>query len=163
MGIIFIPSSQDLEEQQQWIEKEVAAVGQEKIDELVKKALEQRKFSYAPYSGYNVGVAVLTHDGGIFTGANAERVSYSETDHAEQAAITTAVNAGAAIQNRKFIRMVAVAHTDPSAPCGHCRQIIMEHCDNCVVIVADSEGTIRYSTSMKILLPKEFTPSALGK
>ena len=119
--------------------------------------------AYAPYSGYKVGVAVLTQTGKIFTGANAERVSYSETDHAEQAAITAAVNSGAAVGNRKFLRAVVVTHVDTSAPCGHCRQIIMEHCDNCLVIVASETGVIRYISSMKILLPHEFTPSALGK
>jgi len=163
MKNIVIPSFVDLEKERLWIEKEIEAIGNDMIRTMVEKAAKQRAYAYTPYSGYNVGVAILTDTGQIFIGANAERVSYSETDHAEQAAITAAVNAGAAQKSRKFLRALAVSHTDASAPCGHCRQIIVEHCEDCLIIVADEKQTIRYISSINILLPDKFTPSALGK
>jgi len=61
----------------------------------------------------------------------------------------------------KFIRAIAVSHEDDTAPCGRCRQIVSEFCDNSLVIVADVEGHIRNVTSIKTLLPYAFTPSNL--
>lgn len=160
---IFIPNRQDLLKQEIWMREEAEKIGEATLQELVGKAVEQRKFAYAPYSGYHVGAAILTHEGAIFTGANAERVSYSESDHAEQAAITAAVSAGAAQEERKFLRALVVCHEGTDPPCGHCRQIIVEHSENCLIIVASPEGSIRYITSIQILLPHAFTPDSLEK
>lgn len=162
MNTVFIPDTTFLREQEAWVQKEVASIGNNHIIELIQRAYLQRTNAYAPYSHYLVGAALLTVDNQIYTGANAERVSYSETDHAEQSAINTAINAGEAKKKRKFLRAIAVVHEDSSAPCGHCRQIIFEHCDNCLVIVADLKKSIRYISSIRILLPQQFTPDALN-
>ena len=61
---------------------------------LVEKALQAREFAYVPYSGFHVGAAVLTPDGGIFTGCNVENASYGAAICAERTAIVKAVSAG---------------------------------------------------------------------
>ena len=47
------------------------------VAELIKSALEARKKSYSPYSGYQVGAAVLTNELRIYTGCNIENAAYS--------------------------------------------------------------------------------------
>ena len=45
--------------------------------ELIKSAMEARKKSYAPYSGYQVGAALLTNELRIYTGCNIENAAYT--------------------------------------------------------------------------------------
>lgn len=132
------------------------------LENLAKKASEARKIAYVPYSGYLVGAALLTVDGKETAGQNIEVVTYSETGHAEETALKNAVSSGVIQQEgRKFVRAIAVSHEGDTAPCGRCRQIITEFCDNSLVVVADSDGNIRNITSLKTLLPYAFTPSDL--
>jgi cytidine deaminase len=161
--VIAIPSIQEIEQEKQFIEEQCVVIGEETIHTLAQRALKQQAYAYVPYSNYKVGVSLLTHEGQIFVGNNAERVSYSETDHAEEAAITSAIIGGSALKQRTFIKAIAVVHAGISAPCGRCRQIIMEHCDNCLIILANPAGEIHRITSAKIILPYAFTPSELGK
>lgn len=161
--LIWLPDSGDVDKEKKWIEKEIKNIGVRKLKTLAKRASLARDNAHTPYSKYNVGGAVLTESGKITEGQNIEVASYSETGHAEEQAIKNAVSSGAVKEGgRKFIKAIAVSHSGDTAPCGRCRQIIVEFCDNALVVVANNKGVINSITSIKLLLPYAFTPSDLG-
>lgn len=160
---ITAPKSTNIDSQISWIESELTELGPEKIKRLVDAAVSAQALSYAPYSNYYVGAAALTTSHKIYQGTNIERVSYSETIHAEESAIAAAILGGTAKdEGRRFLKAIAVSHKGASAPCAHCRQIMGEHCDNCLVIITDPTGNIRQVTSLNLLMPDPFTPTYLG-
>jgi cytidine deaminase len=123
---------------------------------LVARAAETRERAYAPYSHYPVGAAVLTEDGSVFTGCNVENASYGLTVCAERVAVFSAVAAG-------HTRITAVAILTPSrgAPCGACRQVLLEFGGaELEVHLADPEGGRRQRT-LADLLPEAFGPEDL--
>ncbi len=93
------------------------------FEELKRQALAVRDHAYAPYSRFAVGAAVETANGRIFTGCNVENASYGLTICAERSAIFQAVAAG-----ETRLRRIAIAadSPDPVAPCGACRQVMVE-------------------------------------
>ena len=137
-------------------------IDQKTIVQLILIANQTRKTAYTPYSHYNVGVALLSKSGKIYHGCNIENVSYTPTIHAEQAAIIEAVVNGETTKDRKFIKTLVVVHGGNSMPCGLCRQVIQEFCDNAVIINADLNGKILNIKLLSELLPNAFTPSYLG-
>ncbi len=145
-----------------FVKREITEIGEEKLTELLNTAVSYRENSYSPYSHYKVGAALLTDRGDIYGGSNSEFVSYSPTNHAEGTAISMANNEGEGNRNRKFIKAVAVVHEGDSGPCGECLQRMVEHADNCIVLVADPSGDIKKVTSLKALLPYNFNPTHLG-
>ncbi len=161
--LIWLVNPKELNFQKIWLQKEIKKIGEKQIQNLVKKAVKQSKFSYSPYSKYPVGVALLAKSGKIYLGNNVERVGYSESDHAEESAVTNAVVSGEIQKSaRIFIEAIAVSHKLGSSPCGRCRQIIAEHSDNCVIINCDLKGEIKSITSLKNILPDAFTPTNMG-
>ena len=74
------------------------------VKELVKKAMDMTKLSYAPYSGYHVGAALLAGNGQIYTGCNIENASYGATNCAERTAFFRAVYEG----EREFSKIAVV-------------------------------------------------------
>ena len=95
------------------------------IELLQKEALEARKKSYSPYSGFAVGAAVLCKDGSIYHGANVENSSYPLCMCAERNAFYHAMMNGK--KKEDFLALALVADTDgPCSPCGACRQVIAE-------------------------------------
>lgn len=117
---------------------------------LIHKAIEARSNSYSPYSKFPVGAALLTEDGEIFTGVNVENASIGLTICAERSAMTAAVSNG----KRKFLAIaVSGPNSEPTPPCGACRQFMAEFGDFPVFIVG-TEKTIR--TSVAELLPLNF-------
>lgn len=129
------------------------------MQELYKKALEARKHAYTPYSKFNVGCAVKTESGRIFTGANVENASYGLTVCAERNAIFAAVNAG----ELKITHLCVVADVpEPVSPCGACRQVIREFGGKeCTVIMGTCSGLTKTAT-LDELLPYSFGPEHLG-
>ncbi|SFS06416.1 cytidine deaminase [Halomicrobium zhouii] len=104
------------------------------MDSLVEAAREATESSYAPYSEYYVGAAVQTADGTVFTGCNVENANYSNSLHAEEVAIGSAVRAG----HQEFTRIaVSTAARDGQTPCGMCRQTLTEFCDEEFQVVCD--------------------------
>jgi cytidine deaminase len=135
--------------------KPKAMTGNRLERELVRAALDARRRSHCPYSGYAVGSAVLTagRGGKIFTGCNVENASYGATICAERAALCSAVGAG-----EKTFRMhaIAVGGREPAPPCGICLQFMAELCDDLpILLVAEGSGKIRRTTLRK-LLPERF-------
>ena len=105
---------------------------EEKYLELLKKAYEMRFHSYTPYSHYKVGAALLCKDGKIFTGCNIENGSFSPTTCAERVAFFDAVKNGE--RDFEAIAIAAGVATDIevgyATPCGVCRQVMSEFCDD---------------------------------
>ena len=128
-------------------------------------ALEARNFSYAPYSNYCVGAALLCESGRIVTGSNIENASYGATVCAERTAFFKAVSEG----EKKFIA-IAIAGgnqcedpVDFAYPCGMCRQVMREFAnpeDFTVFVVKDEDDFEEYKLSE--LLPKSFGPDNLS-
>ncbi len=122
---------------------------------LVEAARQARERAYAPYSGYQVGAALLTRDGAVFTGCNVENASYPASICAERVALTRAVSEGA----RDFVA-IAVVTRNGASPCGICRQVMMEFAPEMLVIIADESQVVARST-VSDLLPRGFGPEQL--
>ncbi len=122
---------------------------------LVEAARQARSRAYAPYSGYQVGAALLTRDGAVFTGCNVENASYPASICAERVALTRAVSEGA----RDFVA-IAVVTRNGASPCGICRQVMMEFAPEMLVIIADESQVVARST-VSDLLPRGFGPEQL--
>jgi cytidine deaminase len=104
-------------------------------DALIAAACEARLRAYAPYSKFLVGAALATLERRIFTGCNVENASYGLTICAERTAVFNAVAAG----ERRFSCFV-VATSGGLAPCGACRQVLIEFCDDLPVLLVDVDG-----------------------
>ncbi|MFZ4394769.1 MAG: cytidine deaminase [Kiritimatiellia bacterium] len=110
--------------------------------------------AYCPYSHFAVGAALLADNGRIFTGANVENASYGLTICAERVALLAAVAAGV----RRFRALAVAAGADtPATPCGACRQVLAEFCDDHLPIVCCTlTGSKPTRTTLGALLPKAF-------
>lgn len=126
------------------------------IDELVAAAREARVRAYAPYSDFRVGAAILA-DGRIFTGVNVENASYPLSVCAERNAAAAAVMAG-------ITRFEAAAFvtddTEPTPPCGGCRQVLHEFGPE-MLVVSEVEGGRRAEWTLSSLLPAAFDAASL--
>ena len=128
------------------------------VTELIRKALEARNSAYVPYSGYQVGAALLTEDEKIYCGCNVENASYGATNCAERTAFFKAVSEG----ERKF-KAIAIGGglsgkpiTDYAWPCGICRQVMQEFCGpDFKIIVVKSVDDYKVM-SLAELLPHGF-------
>ena len=99
------------------------------IRKLIKTAVRQLSYSYAPYSHFKVGAALLAENGTIYTGCNIENAAYTPTNCAERTAFFKAVSEG--VRTFKAICIAGGMNgelTDYTAPCGVCRQVMMEFC-----------------------------------
>lgn len=133
--------------------------------QLFDKAKTMLNFSYAPYSHFHVGVALLTKDGKIYTGCNIENAAYGPSNCAERTAFFKAVSEGIL----KFDAIMVVGGPngkikDYCPPCGVCRQVMMEFCnpDEFKIFLAKSKDDIVEYT-LKELLPLGFGNADLNK
>lgn len=122
---------------------------------LIAAAQAVRLMAYVPYSRYQVGAALLSADGRVFTGCNVENAVYPATLCAERVAIFKAVSEGA----REFVA-IAVATANGGSPCGMCRQVMQEFAPHLIVLIADESGNVR-QTTLDALLPDAFGPEHL--
>ena len=123
--------------------------------ELVALAQAARGKAYAPYSHYDVGAALLTASGQVFTGCNVENAAYPMAICAERTAIVKAVSEG----QREFIA-IAITTRDGGSPCGACRQMMSEFAPHLRVLLADDAGHVR-QFMLDQLLPESFGPESL--
>lgn len=141
-------------------EKEVAVMEQVMIEKLIDTAIEQLEFSYTPYSNFKVGAALLTRSGEIYTGCNIENASYTPTNCAERTAFFKAVSEG--VRDFQAICIVGGKDgklTEYTAPCGVCRQVMMEFCNPKtfqIILAVDKERYEIYT--LEELMPLGFGP-----
>lgn len=130
--------------------------------ELIRMAFKAMENAYVPYSGYKVGAALLAESGRVYTGCNIENASYTPTVCAERTAFFKAVSEG----ERRFSKIAIVGGKGGEVstyfvPCGVCRQVMSEFCDDeFSVIIAKSE-TDYLLKSLNDLLPCRFSPQYL--
>ena len=134
------------------------------IEKLIDTALAQLDFSYAPYSGFNVGAALLAKNKAVYTGCNIENAAYTPTNCAERTAFFKAVSEG--VRDFEAICIVGGKNkkaTGYTAPCGVCRQVMMEFCnpETFQIILAVSKDKYDVFT-LKELLPLGFGPANLA-
>lgn len=133
--------------------------------ELIDIALEARQMAYTPYSHHKVGAALLTKDGRVYRGCNIESASYTPSNCAERTAFFKAVSEG----ERDFEAIAIVGGFEDSpvlrlcAPCGVCRQVMMEFCDpeTFEIILCDEKDEL-HTYKLEELLPLGFGPGNMG-
>ena len=128
------------------------------IEKLIKKAIEMLNFSYAPYSNFHVGAALLTSEGKIYTGCNIEKAASGPSTCAERTAIFKAVSEG----KKEFEAIAIVGGKNGKIenfcpPCGVCRQVLAEFCKkDFEIVLAKSKNEYKIMT-LEQLLPESFS------
>lgn len=127
-------------------------------EKLVLRAKEAQKNSYAPYSGFNVGACLLSKSGKVYTGCNVENSSYSLTCCAERVAFFSAIKEG-----EKAFDAIAIVggknykSDDFCPPCGACRQVMTQFCDdNFLIILSKDENSEIKTFTLSQLMPQSF-------
>lgn len=130
-------------------------------EELIALAVEAMGKAYAPYSGFQVGAALLCSDGAVYTGCNIENAAFSPTNCAERTAIFKAVSEG-----RRDFTAIAVCGgkggniTGLCTPCGVCRQVLQEFCkEDLPIYLAHKDGYT--ALTLGELLPYSFGETSL--
>lgn len=132
----------------------------EQLASLAKNAMEK---AYSPYSGYKVGAALLCKDGSVYTGCNVENASFSATNCAERTAFFKAASEG----KREFSALAICGGKDGVIeglfpPCGVCRQVMREFCeDDFKIHLLTKEGIETYT--LRELFPVSFAPKTIKK
>ncbi len=120
--------------------------------DVVQAATLARDRAYASFSDFRVGAALETRDGRIVTGCNIENSTYGLTMCAERVALFKAISEG----HRSFARIAVVADTtQPTTPCGACRQLLWEFAGNLEIILADLRQ-VKSRHQLQDLLPHPF-------
>lgn len=136
----------------------------ELAEKMIELAIEQLQYSYTPYSHFKVGAALLTKEGKLYTGCNIENAAYTPTNCAERTAFFKAVSEG----EREFRAICIVGGkdgvlTEYAAPCGVCRQVMMEFCNPETFQIILATGKEQYEVfTLKELLPLGFGPNNLA-
>ena len=137
----------------------------ENIQKMLELAQICRLRAYTPYSHFQVGAALLTREGRLYHGCNIENAAYGPTNCAERTAFFKAVYEG----ERNFTRIAIAGAPEGKeadaacAPCGVCRQVMMEFCDPetfRIILAVDEDHYSEYL--LKELLPLGFGPGNLA-
>ena len=129
--------------------------------ELVARAFSMHRFSYAPYSRFPVGAALLCRDGTVFTGCNVENAAFTPTSCAERTALFKAVAEGVT----RFTDIAVVGarrgevNKQITSPCGVCRQALFEFGGPELNVIMAKSPDDFIERSMDELLPFGFGPS----
>ena len=147
------------------LSKVMKKLEQGQIQELIREAIRMMDHSYAPYSHFHVGAALLAKNGMVYGGCNIENAGYTPSNCAERTAFFKAVSEGVF----EFDAICIVGGMNKkleeyAAPCGVCRQVMMEFCDpeEFQIILATSEEQYEIFT-LKALFPLGFGPKNLKK
>ena len=141
----------------------MATFSDETRTQLIDKALDMLRYSYTPYSRFKVGAALLAKNGAVYGGCNIENAAFTPCNCAERTAFFKAVSEGV----KEFDAIAVVGGhdgnvTDYTAPCGVCRQVMMEFCDPETFQIIVAIDRDRYRTyTLKEILPDGFGPENL--
>ena len=126
---------------------------------LLEAATVVRERAYAPYSRFKVGAALRSTSGAVHVGCNVENVAYPEGTCAEAGAIAAMIHGG----DTRIAEVAVIADaTVPVAPCGGCRQKLIEFAGPAVrVTMANLRGE-SVTMTMGELLPGAFLPEHMG-
>lgn len=135
----------------------------EKFRILIQEAKNAQQNSYAPYSNFNVGAALLLENNKVVQGSNQENASYPIGLCAER----TAISACVAIYPKEKINTIAIVANSqtvevklPIAPCGICRQVLLEmeskQKSDIQVLLHGNDGSTFIFKTIKDLLPLHF-------
>ncbi len=132
--------------------------------ELVIEAINAMKNSYSPYSDFKVGAALLIENNKVYTGCNIENVAFGPSICAERVAFFKAISEG----EKSFSKIAVVGGkngviTSPTPPCGVCRQVMREFCNDDFEILIVRENENYDKVLLKDLLPLSFRPEILSK
>ena len=133
------------------------------IQALIRDAFAAKKFAYTPYSHFNVGAALLTKSGKVYTGCNIENAGYTATNCAERTALFKAVSEG----ERQFTAIAIVGslqgqtNTLVTGPCGVCRQALYEFGGPGLTVIMAKSADDYIVTTLGELLPYGFGPANL--
>ncbi|MFO0612080.1 MAG: cytidine deaminase [Polyangiaceae bacterium] len=127
---------------------------------LERSAIAVRRSAHAPYSGYQVGAALLTESGRVFAGCNVENASYGLCICAERSAVAQMVAAG---ESRPVAIVVATRGPKAGTPCGSCRQTLAEFAlDLEIRLVVEGMPAATRTTRLATLLPDAFRADSLA-
>ncbi len=128
---------------------------------LLTAAREVRERAYVPYSGFGVGAAFLDGAGRLYAGCNVENAAYGPTNCAERTALFRAIADG--VRPGEFVAAAVIADTDePVAPCGVCRQVMVELCAPDMPVVLGNLRGDTLTTTVSALLPGAFSKRDLS-
>jgi cytidine deaminase len=127
------------------------------VEALLAAAREARDRAYAPYSGFQVGAALLADDGRVVPGSNVENASYGLSMCAERTAAFRAASEG--VRRLEAVAVVA-SNDEPTWPCGACRQVLFEFGPH-MVVISEGLGGRREERTLAELLPDAFGPADL--
>ncbi len=136
---------------------------------LVEEARKATSKAYTPYSNFKVGCSVLLDNGEMVSGGNQENASYPACICAENVALSAAVSQfpGVGIKALAIATSGGADEESPVAPCGICRQSILEHQGRSghpiQILLVGGDGTIIKANGIKPLLPLSFSQKDLLK
>ena len=134
-------------------------------EELIKLAYEAQEKSYSPYSEFQVGAALLAKSGNVYLGCNIENAAYSPSNCAERTAFFKAISEG-----EKEFQAIAIVGNKKNAPkeewgfcapCGVCRQVMMEFVNPEEFQIYLGKGEESKSFTLRELMPESFSPANL--
>ena len=135
-------------------------VSKETCENLMSEAIEAQKFSYSPYSSFQVGAALLTKEGKIYRGCNVENVAFGPSNCAERTAFFKAVSEG----DKEFSAIAIIGNPkgkkrnkgDYCSPCGVCRQVMAEFCDPTFEVILGNDVDDYKVYTLEEILPLTF-------
>jgi len=128
------------------------------LERLRRAAFEAMERAYAPYSNFRVGCALRGTDGSVHAGCNVENAAYPASICAERGAVLAAVARG----TRDFdLLVLATEASEPTPPCGQCRQVLVEFAPALPVVSFTRAGRVGRWTLAE-LMPHPFTPALLA-
>ena len=135
--------------------------------DLVKAAIKATDNSYAKYSNFHVGAALLLNDGSVVIGANQENAVFPLGLCAERTAIFAAQSH---FPEKSILKLAIAARNhaglmdNPVSPCGSCRQVILEmedRYDQAIRILLYGKKGVYAIDSIKDLLPLSFADESM--
>lgn len=128
------------------------------IKNMLKMAADARDRAYSPYSDYKVGACLKGESGAFYLGCNIENASFSATNCAERTAIFKAISEC----ERRFTALaITCTGDDLPVPCGVCRQVLAEFCDDSLEIVCSNKYDEYQVFTLGELYPHRFGPEHL--